>query len=384
MHATARTLTVLVLSALVWCPPAGAEAGKSITIWWAQWDPAVGLQKLGDEFAAETGIAVSVHQIPWASYQDQVFLNFGNRQTDFDIVVGDSQWIGRGATRGLYLELTDWLPQHVDIEAIHPLARRFLMEYPPGSGKYFAAPCETDALGFVYRRDWFEDPAEQAAFAAKYGRPLQPPDTWQEFGEVAGFFHRPGEKRYGCALLTGRGYDSLVMGFQPFLGAWGGSWGNRETFEVAGHVNSPEAAAGLRYFIELLQFAPPGGVSADYMQVLDAFMNGSTADGPRLLPVLPGDRRSHGGQGRVLPGAPQRRPPRHQPRGPGVQHLDQGCRGTAGARKEVHRLVSRAPRCRNGGSPTRAASPPTQSCSPARSSPGPIRSTPCSRSPSTT
>ena len=287
MLATSRTLTILVFCALLPIP-AGAEAEKSITIWWAQWDPAVGLQKLGDEFAAETGIAVEVHQIPWASYQDQVFLNFGNRQTDFDIVVGDSQWIGRGATRGLYLELTDWLPQHVDIEAIHPLARRFLMEYPSGSGRYFAAPCETDALGFVYRRDWFEDPAEQAAFKAKYGRALQPPDTWQEFRQVAGFFQRPDEKRYGCALLTGRGYDSLVMGFQPFLGAWGGSWGNRETFEVAGHVNSPEAVAGLEFLIDLLQFAPPGGVSADYMQVLDAFMNGSTAMVLDYFPFYPG------------------------------------------------------------------------------------------------
>ena len=117
---------------------------------------------------------------------------------------------------------------------------------------------------------------------------MQPPDTWQEFREVAEFFHRPGEKRYGCALLTGRGYDSLVMGFQPFLGAWGGSWGNRETFEVAGHVNSPEAAAGLRYLIDLLQFAPPGGVSADYMQVLDAFMNGSTAMVLDYFPFYPG------------------------------------------------------------------------------------------------
>ena len=64
------------------------------------------MQKLGDEFAAETGIGVKVHQMPWASYQDQVFLNFGNKQTDFDIVVGDSQWMGRGAMRGLYLELS--------------------------------------------------------------------------------------------------------------------------------------------------------------------------------------------------------------------------------------------------------------------------------------
>ena len=145
---------------------------RAITIWWAQWAPADALQELGNAFQQETGIAVKVHQIPWPSYQEQVFLNFGNKQTDFDVVVGDSQWIGRGATKGLYLELTDWLPTAVDISTIHPRAAKYLCEYPPGSGKYFAAPCETDALGFMYRKDWFEDPASKAAFMAKYGREL--------------------------------------------------------------------------------------------------------------------------------------------------------------------------------------------------------------------
>ena len=49
------------------------------------------------EFTAETGIVVQVQQILWASYQDQVFVNFGNKQTDFDIVVDDSHWLARGA-----------------------------------------------------------------------------------------------------------------------------------------------------------------------------------------------------------------------------------------------------------------------------------------------
>jgi multiple sugar transport system substrate-binding protein len=217
-----------------------------------------------------------------------VFLDFGNKQTDFDIVVGDSQWMGRGATRGLYLELTDWLPKQIDISAIHPMAQRYLMEYPAGSGRYFAAPCETDALGFVYRRDWFEDPKEIAGFKARYGRELAPPDTWDEFRDIAEFFQRPDDKRYGCALLTGRGYDSLVMGFQPFLWDWGGSWGNRETFEVSGHINSDEAVAGLEFLQGLMQFAIPGGVSSDYMQVLDAFMNASTAMVLDYFPFYPG------------------------------------------------------------------------------------------------
>ena len=67
---------------------------KSITIWWAQWAPADGLQELGNDFEKEAGIAVKVHQIPWISYQDQVFLNFGNKQTDFDVVVGQSAAFG--------------------------------------------------------------------------------------------------------------------------------------------------------------------------------------------------------------------------------------------------------------------------------------------------
>ena len=267
---------------------AGWAQEKSITIWWAQWEPAAALQELGNQFAEETGIAVSVHQIPWPSYQDQVFLNFGNKQTDFDIVIGDSQWIGRGATKGLYLDLTDWLPEAVDISTIHPRAARYLCEYPAGSGRFFAAPCETDAIGFVYRRDWFEDPAEQEAFRTRYGRELVVPDSWEEFRDIAEFFHRPVEKRYGCSLLTGRGYDSIVMGFQPFLWAWGGAWGDPQSFAVQGFLNSAGAVAGLDFFKELIQFTPEGGTNADYFFNLEAFSNGSTTMVLDYFPFYPG------------------------------------------------------------------------------------------------
>ena len=263
-------------------------SAESITIWWAQWDPAAALQELSKEFTKESGTAVIVHQIPWPSYHDQVFLNFGNRQTDFDIVVGDSQWIGRGAQSGLYLELTDWLPKAVDMESVHPLAIRYLCEYPSGSSRYFAAPCETDAIGFAYRRDWFEDPKEQTAFKARYDGDLAPPDTWQEFRDVAEFFHRPDQKRYGCSILAGRGYDGITMGFQPFLWSWGGAWGDRDTFQVKGHVNGAAAVEGLTFMKELLRFTPPGGNSADYFYNNDVFLNGSTAMVLDYFPFYPG------------------------------------------------------------------------------------------------
>jgi multiple sugar transport system substrate-binding protein len=254
------------------------EAAKSITIWWAKWAPADGLQELGNEFEKETGVAVKVHQIPWSDYQTQVFLAFGNPTTDFDVVVGDSQWIGKGATEGLYLELTDWLKKSVDMSKIHARAAKYLCEYPTGSGRFYAAPCETDACGFVYQKEWFEDPAERSAFGAKYGRELAPPETWEEFREVAEFFTRPDEKRYGCAILSGRAYDSLTMGFQHFLWGFGGSWGDPETFGADGHVNGPEAVSGLEFMKELVdEYSPKGGGRFGYGEAVESVNNRSCA-----------------------------------------------------------------------------------------------------------
>ena len=256
---------------------AAKPGAQTVTIWWAQWAPADGLQELGQDYEKETGVAVKVHQIPWSNYQDQVFLNFGNKTTAFDIVVGDSQWLGRGATGKLYVDLTDWLPKVVEISSIQPAALRYLCEYPAGSGHYFAAPGETDAVGFAYRKDWFEDPKQQAAFKAKYKHELAVPDTWEEFKDISEFFTQPASKRYGTALLTGRGYDALTMGFQPFLWEYGGSWGDPKTFKTAGILNTPGAVEGLALMKQLLKYAPNDGPNMDYGKTLEAFTSGSTA-----------------------------------------------------------------------------------------------------------
>ena len=53
-----------------------------------------------------------------------------------------------------------------------PATVKYYSEYPAASGKYWSVPAEGDAVGWSYRKDWFEDPKEMEAFKAKYGYDL--------------------------------------------------------------------------------------------------------------------------------------------------------------------------------------------------------------------
>ena len=70
---------------------------------------------------------------------------FTGKSASYDIVVGDSQWLGKGADEGHYLEITDFLKQIPNLKEYGKEALAYFCEYPAGSSRYYAAPCETDA-----------------------------------------------------------------------------------------------------------------------------------------------------------------------------------------------------------------------------------------------
>ena len=60
LHRIPETLmrpVLLALAALIFSTACAAE--KTLTIWWAQWAPADGLQQLGDVFTKQTGIKIN-------------------------------------------------------------------------------------------------------------------------------------------------------------------------------------------------------------------------------------------------------------------------------------------------------------------------------------
>lgn len=269
-------------------PPEEMPAVEEINIMWAQWDPADYLQQIGNMYEEETGIKVNVIQEPWDSFLTRFSTEMAAKGDTWDMVVGDSQWLGQGSTEGWYVNMTDFLVGEGIADTVTEATLTYYGEYPGASGQYWAFPTEGDANGWVYRKDLFEDPDEMAAFEAEYGYPLDIPENYDQFYDIANFFTRPDEGLYGVAIYGSNEYDSLTMGVQNTMFTYGGRWQNPDTNEVMGYTNSPESIAGVQMYKDLWDCCQPPGMSAAFFnEVNDQMINGTSVMGMNYFAFFP-------------------------------------------------------------------------------------------------
>ncbi|MGM0367493.1 MAG: ABC transporter substrate-binding protein [Actinomycetota bacterium] len=268
-------------------PAEEEEVADSIIIHWAQWAPADNLEELSQDFTAETGIEVIVEQTPWETFVQKYNVEMAAGSDAWDIIIADSQDLGNMAVNGHFVELTDFVHEHDILDRYLESAMYYFGEYPKGYGRYFAIPCEGDALGWAYRADLFEDPDNMAAFEEEYGYPLRVPESWDEIRDIAEFFHDPDNDFYGVAIYGDNGYDSLAMFAMQTIRVYGGDLGNFETYEVDGYLNSEGAVKGIEYYKELYGYVPPGFGDAFYVATNDAFVNGIVPMATNYFAFLP-------------------------------------------------------------------------------------------------
>ena len=275
----------IVLSAVVLILAAtSVMAAPKLTILWAQWDPADYLQQLAKEY---TGATVTVVQEPWSSYADRFYTAMAANGTEWDMVVGDSQWLGTGATSGQYVEMTKFMNDNNLVKTVTPATLQYYGEYPAGSKKYWAFPTEGDACGWAYRTDLFNDPTEKANFKKKYGYELKVPATWKQLYDAAEFFTRPDKQLWGAAVYTQKDYDALTMGIESALFSYGVEWQDKNN-NVLGVVNSKDAIAAVQIYHDIYQkFSPPGLSNAFFPEMNDAYVNGKAAMVMNYFAFLP-------------------------------------------------------------------------------------------------
>ena len=273
------------------CTPAGnnstttpgpAPAAGKLVIAWAEWEPAKQMEVLCADFTKETNIPVEVQQIPWSDFETKVKTAWTGQSADYDLIIGDSQWLGKAATQGHYLDLTDWVKTNVPMKDLAPAAVKSYGDY---EGKLYALPCMADATVFAYRRDLFDDPANQKAFQAKYKHPLETPKTWEEFQHVAEFFTQPDKKLSGAALFYAKSYDGVTMGFDQVLWSYGGKLS--EGKKVEGVLNNADGLKALEFYVGLKKFTPAGSENYYFAECLRDFQEGKVAMAQSWFAFLP-------------------------------------------------------------------------------------------------
>jgi len=261
-----------------------ARAQEELTIFWAEWDPANYLQELVNDYP---DAKITVQTTPWSDFQTKAFAEFNAHGDAYDMVVGDSQWLGAGSTQGHYVDLTDFFNQHKLNDVMAPATVTYYAEYPKGAGKYWSIPLEGDAVGWSYRKDWFADPKEKEAFKAKYGYDLDVPKTYKEMRDIAEFFYRPDQKRYGIAIYTDNSYDAMAMGVESAIFSYGGELGDYATYKVEGVINSKEAIDGLQMYKDLYKFTPPGWGKSFFIEDNQALTGGLAAMSMNFFAFFP-------------------------------------------------------------------------------------------------
>jgi multiple sugar transport system substrate-binding protein len=158
----------------------------------------------------------------------------------YDLIMADTVWVPKFAAAGWLEDLTDRWP-----------ADRWA-EFIPGTidgskyrGRIYRVPTTMDAGILYYRADLLAAAGEA------------PPRSLDELTRIAQKLAQP-EQLWGF-VWQGKQYEGLICNFLEVLTAFGGSWVDAETNEVA--LDQPEAVAAVQWMRDSIQAArisPPG------------------------------------------------------------------------------------------------------------------------------
>jgi multiple sugar transport system substrate-binding protein len=139
--------------------------------------------------------------------------------------------------------------------------------------KIYGIPYHSGVYTMFYRKDLFEDADEKAAFKAKYGHELLPPETWKDYMEIGEFFTRPDENFYGLSP-AGKAQVDLPfiwmiylksVGREPFGPDWMPDFDNKDSIDF------------FNLWVKSFDYAPPGNIAVQHFETEPQFMNFKTA-----------------------------------------------------------------------------------------------------------
>lgn len=266
---------------------------------------AAAVQAILPKFKEQHGIDIHIDTQPYDALQQKVFAEFASSSSYYDIIIVDTPWApalvkhleplddyidNASFNDTANVQVDDFIPKVFFDTAVYNASapnKHYsgdsesapkIADIQAAGYAVYGLPIQANAQIMAYRKDMFEDPAEQRAFKAEYGRELAVPTTWDQFLEVAKFFTRPDEDLYGTTVMAGVG-DWATDDYKSMLAAWGGD-GHLVTDDLELSLASPEGVAALQFYTDMInkhKVVPPGSTSASWDEAASLFGTGTTA-----------------------------------------------------------------------------------------------------------
>ncbi len=233
------------------------------------------LHQLISDFYAKEGIHVEFCGIEAENMYDEIEQAGRQKRNDYDVFLFDAPYLTDFVSRGYLLSLDSYIQTyHVDTNQYLPSVIDLSCQ---SGGHYYALPYLASTQFLFYRRDFFTNPHAMRQFEKQYQIPLAPPDNWEKFNQIAGFFTRScnpcSPALYGNAFDFS--YSSLIVcAFWNRLFASQNRAGN--TFPKRGYLTSAASVRALKNLLDCVSFTHPQ-VYQQPGQALNRLIDGEAA-----------------------------------------------------------------------------------------------------------
>jgi multiple sugar transport system substrate-binding protein len=234
------------------------------------------MAQLVADFESKNCVKVTIVGIDNAQLYDKQIIEAVAKTGAYDVYNIETAEKAGFAEFGYILPMDDYIKANADkvqYDDIAPILADLTTKY---KGKIWGLPYYTYTQGNFYRADLFEDPTEQAAFKAKYGYDLKPPETWDQATDIAQFFTRKkgdtlkGEVLtkdfYGIGLMAGR-FQEIQDELSGMIWYKGSDW-LKDDGTIT--VNDEANTWAYKFYLEkLLPYAPPAALTVTYDGVMN-------------------------------------------------------------------------------------------------------------------
>jgi multiple sugar transport system substrate-binding protein len=209
------------------------------------------LQKLWDSFCETSGCILTAEMVPMDldDLHHNILGSDGLKNGDWDIAHLVTDWLFEAWTSGALEDLQPYIGQNPP-EGFPNGWSNSLLSMQQFGPAVAGLPFHDGPECLIYRKDLFNDSLEQQKFHEQFGKPLQVPQTWDDFKTVAEFFNRPEKNLYGTVFAGLADGHNTVFDFCLQLWTRGGDLTNED-----GQINidSEAAAEGLTFYRDILR-----------------------------------------------------------------------------------------------------------------------------------